>query len=266
MSATEVGLDVRAGPRISLTGAWRYWHRNLVVLRKTWMGMMTWFIEPVIYLAGMGTGLAAYVQGFGTESYVNFIAPGLIAVSAMYGATFESTWSTYNKMVEQRTYDAASSTPLALEDVAIGEALWATTRSVMYGTAFVIVAAPFGVFQSWWAVLAIPALAPLGAVFALMGLTYTYSVRRIDYLAYYWTILLTPMFMFAGVFFPLDRLPGWLQTVAWFMPLHHGVDMMRALTLEGAPGRAAGSALWLIVVAALLVSIPPRLLRRRLAP
>jgi lipooligosaccharide transport system permease protein len=262
----SVAVQYPRAARISLAGASRYWYRNLIVLRKTWLGMMTWFVEPVIYLVGMGTGLASYVQDLNGSSYVNFIAPGLIAVSAMYGATFEATWGTYNKMSEQRTYDAASATPLTLEDVAIGEALWATTRSVMYGSAFVVVAAPFGVFGSWWALLAIPALAPVGAVFAIMGLIYTYSVRRIDFLAYYWTMFLTPMFMFAGVFFPLDRLPGWLQTLAWFMPLHHAADMMRALTLQGDPARAAGSALWLVVVSAMLIWIPPVLLRRRLAP
>lgn len=262
----SVAVEVPRGARISLVGAVRYWHRNMVVLRKTWLGMMTWFIEPVIYLVGMGTGLAAYVQGFGSGSYINFIAPGLIAVSAMYGATFETTWNAFVKMTEQRTYDAATATPVSLEDVAIGEAMWATTRSVMYGAAFVIVAAPFGVFQSWWAVLAIPALAPLGACFAVIGLMYTYWVKRIDFLAYYWTVFLTPMFMFGGVFFPLDELPGWLQTLAWFMPLRHGANLMRSLTLEGDPLSALGSALWLVVVTMALVWIPPRLLRKRLAP
>ena len=250
---------------ISPAGAARYWLRNSVVFRRTWLlAFVAWFIEPVIYLIAMGIGLGKYLETVGGLKYINFIAPGLLAVSAMYGATFETTWGAYFKMDELRVYDACVATPLTYEDVAVGEALWGTTRASAYGTAFAIVAVPFGVFRSWWGILTIPALFLIGANFALLGLTFTYLITRVDYLSYYWTLFMTPMFMFAGVFFPLNQLPGWLQTVAWFMPLHHGTEMMRALMTTGQPGKAAGSALWLVCASLIFLLIPPFILRRRL--
>jgi lipooligosaccharide transport system permease protein len=250
---------------ISPAGAWRYWLRNAVVFKRTWLlGLMAWFIEPVIYLVAMGFGLGKYLENVEGLKYINFIAPGLLAVSAMYGATFETTWNSYFKMEEARVYDACIATPLSVEDVALGETIWATTRAMAYGAAFAIVAIPFGVFRSWWGILTIPALGLVGLTFALLGLTFTYFITRIDYLSYYWTVFLTPMFMFAGVFFPLARLPLWLRDLAWFMPLHHGAELMRALMTNGRPGDAAGHALWLIVVSAVLLLVPAFVLRRRL--
>ena len=120
-------------------------------------------------------------------------------------------------------------------------------------------------FRSWWGLLAIPAIALVGIVFATLGLMYAYWIKHVDYLAYYWTLVITPMFMFAGVFFPLDRLPTWVRAVAWFMPLHHAAELMRSLMTRADPAGAAGSALWLGITALVLVWIPPFILRRRLA-
>lgn len=250
---------------ISPVGAWRYWHRNAVVFKRVWLlGLMAWFAEPVVYLLAMGTGLGAYLQSIEGVRYMDFIAPGLLAVSAMFGANFEATWNTFFKMDRSRIYDAAVATPVSIADVALGEVLWCTTRAAVYGAAFGAVAAAFGVFHSWWGLLALPAVALTGFNFSVLGLIFTYSAKRVDYIAYYWTLFLTPMFMFAGVFFPLERLPGWLQTLAWFMPLHHAADLMRALTLTGEPGRAAGAALWLVTVSLALLWVPPVVLRRRM--
>lgn len=258
MSAIALDLSPR--------GAIRYWHRNATVFRRIWLlGMFAWFAEPVIYLIAMGLGLGTYLERIQDILYIDFIAPGLLAVSTMFGATFSVTWDAHFKMERSRVYDAASATPLSVEDVALGEILWGATRATIYGSAFAIVATLFGVFQSWWGLLTIPAIALVGVVFAISGLTYTYSIRHVDYLAYYWTLFITPMFMFAGVFFPLDRLPDWVRAIAWFMPLHHAAELMRALMTRGDPSAAAGAAMWLAVVAALFIWVPPILLRRRLA-
>lgn len=253
------GLDV------SLTGATRYWHRNAVVFRRVWLfGMLGWFAEPVIYLVAMGLGLGTYLERVQGILYIEFIAPGLLAVSAMFGATFESTWNAYFKMERQGIYDAVSATPVSVEDIALGELLWSTTRATIYGGAFAIVAALFGVYRSWWGLLTLPAIALVGFIFSVTGLTYTYLIRRIDFLAYYWTMFLTPLFMFAGVFFPLDRLPDWVQAAAWFMPLYHGANLMRALMIEPDIAAAAGAALWLVVASAVMLPLPIWALRRRL--
>ena len=251
--------------QISVTHASRYWLRNWAIFKRTYrLSLLAWFIEPVIYLVAMGFGLGQYLQRVQGIEYVDFIAPGLVALAAMYGATFETTWNAYFKMERGRVYDACVSTPLGSEDVALGEALWGATRSVIYGLAFITIAVPFGVFHSWWG-LAVPlALALVGLMFAVLGLAFTYSISMVDYLSYYWTLFLTPMFMFSGIFFPLDRLPGWVQGLAWFMPLRHGVELMRALLVDGDPGAAAGAALWITVVTAGFLLLPLTLLRKRL--
>ncbi|TMK20521.1 MAG: ABC transporter permease, partial [Actinobacteria bacterium] len=149
-------------------------------------------------------------------------------------------------------------------DIALGEALWATTRAMIYGGAFIVIALPFGVFHSWLGVFTPPAMAIIGLMFAFFGLAFTYAIRVVDYLSYYWTLFLTPMFMFSGIFFPLDKLPGWVKTLSWFMPLRHAVDLMRALLLTGEAADAARAALWIVVVTLALFVVPLNLLRRRL--
>lgn len=255
----------RAPIDISLPSAWRYWHRNATVFRRTWLfGLMAWFAEPVIYLVAMGLGLGRYLSSIQGIKYVDYIAPGLLAVSTMFGATFSVTWDAWFKLERVGVYEAAVATPLSVEDVALGELLWGTTRATIYGSAFAVVATMFGVFHSWWGLLEFPAIALTGFVFSVTGLIFTYLIRRADYLAYYWTAFITPMFMFAGVFFPLDRLPNWVRTLAWFMPLHHAVDLTRALALGADPARALTSALWLVVCGLVLLPVPLLILRRRL--
>lgn len=250
---------------ISPRSAWSYWHRNARVFRRVWLlGMMAWFAEPVIYLLAMGLGLGEYLEQVQGVKYINFIAPGLLAVSTMFGATFSVTWDTFFKMERTGVYASATSTPLSAQDVALGEVLWGATRATIYGSAFTVIATIFGVFQSWWGLLAIPGVALIGLVFSITGVIYTYWIKHMDYLAYYWTLFITPMFMFAGVFFPLERLPDWVRSIAWFMPLYHGANLMRALMTEGDPAAALREALWLIVLAAALVWIPLVQLRRRM--
>jgi lipooligosaccharide transport system permease protein len=266
MSATtaDVRTFVRV-PRVSPSHAWRYWLRNATIFKHTYkLSLLAWFFEPFFYLIAMGFGLGKYLPQVQGIKYIDFIGPGLVALTAMYGATFEVTWNAFFKMDRGRIYEAAVSTPLALEDIALGEALWATTRAMIYGGAFIIVAIPFGVIHSWWTLLAPLALALIGTLFSFVGLSFTYYIRKIDFLSYYWTLFLTPMFMFSGIFFPLDRLPGWVQTLSWFMPLRHAVELMRALLLDGDPAAAARAALWLAVVTIAIFPVPLKLLRRRL--
>jgi len=266
MSATAIDVrPVLLAPRVSLAHAWRYWLRNAVIFKHTYqLSLLGWFLEPVIYLVAMGLGLGKYLREVNGIPYMDFIAPGLVALSVMYGATFETTWNAFFKMERGRIYDAAIATPVELEDVALGEALWGATRASIYGAAFVVIALPFGVFHSWLGVLTPVALPLTGLMFSFMGLSFAYTIKQIDYLSYYWTLFLTPMFMFSGIFFPLDKLPGWVQTLAWFMPLRHCVELMRALLLQGDAVAAARAALWVAVVTLVLFPVPLNLLRRRL--
>jgi lipooligosaccharide transport system permease protein len=252
-------------PDVRLRAAWRIWQRNAAIYRRTYtLNIVPNFFEPILYLLAMGLGLGVYVREIGGVPYLHFIAPGLVAVSAMNGASFEVTYNCYVKLQFARVYDAVLATPLSAEDIGLGELLWATTRALVYGAVFLAIAAGFGVVHSGLVVLAPLAIALIGAMFAVMGLVFTAVTPRIDYYIYYWTLFLTPMFLFSGVFFPLDRLPGWLQVVAWFMPLQQAVNLVRALMLTGRPDEALAAGAWIVVVTGVLLPLPLNLLHRRL--
>jgi lipooligosaccharide transport system permease protein len=247
----------------SPVGALRFWQRNLLIFRKVFpFTVPENFLEPVLYLLALGLGLGAYLREIQGMPYVAFVATGLAASAAMFGATFECTYNAYVQFYYDRSYDAIVTTPLSAEDVAVGEVLWGATRSALFGSAFLLVAALFGVVRSPWA-LALPAVFFVGGlVFSATALAFTAVTPSIDLFTYYFSLWVTPMFMFSGIFFPLDALPGWVQTAAWFTPLYHLVRATRAFAL-GAPA-AAGDLLWLAVVAVVLLPLPAVLLRRRL--
>lgn len=252
-------------PDVSLRGAWALWSRNAAIYRRTYkLNILPNFFEPLFYLVGMGIGLGAYLSSVKGTRYIDFIAPGLVATAALFGASFEVTFNCFVKMEYGKTYDACMATPLTIEDVGLGELLWATTRSLIYGSGFMLVASPFGVFHSWWGILAPFGVALIGMMFAVIGLSYCAVVPIIDYFSYWWTIFMTPMFLFAGTFFPLERLPGWVRAVSWLNPLRHGVDLMRALLLDGNPAAALRAATWIAVVTTTLFVLPLNLLHRRM--
>lgn len=257
--------DVVRAPRVRIRSAWRLWQRNATIYRRVYkFNLLPNFFEPFFYLLAMGLGLGAYLTHVHGIRYIDYIARGLVATAAMYGASFEVTYNCFVKLHFGKIYDAIVATPLSPEDVALGELLWGTTRSLLYGMIFAGVAASFGVVHSWMVVFTPAAVALIGMMFAVLGLAYTTMVPLIDYFSYYWTMFMTPMFLFSGIFFPLTRLPGWVRALAWFVPLHQAVDLMRALILAGDARAAAGAAAWIAVVTLLLFFLPLNLLRRRL--
>jgi len=252
-------------PDVRLRAAWRLWQRSATIYKRTYkFNILPNFFEPFFYLLAMGLGLGAYLTRLQGVDYIDFIAPGLAASAAMFGATFEVTYNAFVKLTYGKVYDAIVTTPLTPEDIALGELLWATTRATLYGVLFIIVAAGFGVVHTPLVALAPLGIALIGMHFAVLGLTYTMLIPIIDFFSYFWTMVMTPMFLFSGIFFPLDRLPEWAQTVAWFVPLHQAVNMMRALVLTGDAAAAAAGAAWLIVTTAILFVVPLNLLRRKL--
>jgi lipooligosaccharide transport system permease protein len=257
--------DVFRMPDVRLSAAWHVWERDAAIYRRTYkLNVLPNFFEPFLYLLAMGLGLGAYLATIKGVPYLDFIAPGLVATSAMFGTSFEVTFNCFVKMQFGKVYDGIMASPLSVEDIGLGEMLWGTTRSLIYGTVFLTIASMFGVVHSWWAVLTPVAVVLTGLMFSGIGLTYTAVIPQIDLYSYYWTMFMTPMFLFSGIFFPLDRLPGWVQDVAWFVPLHQAVNMMRALILDGNPAAAARAGLWIAVVTAIFLVIPLNLLRRRL--
>lgn len=242
------------------------WLRNLRVWRRYWFSnLLSSFLEPVLYLIGMGFGLGRYVSGVDGLPYPNYIAPGLIASSAMFAATFECTFGTYVRMVYQKTFDAIIATPVSLDEVSAGELLTGATKSAMYGTVILLVIAGAGLVPAPGPRLLLvpPAAFLTGLVFASLAMTVAALVPQIEMLDYYFTLFVTPAFMFSGIFFPLVDLPAWAQRVAAFTPLMHAVRLVRGLVL-GRTEHLAADALWLLVAALVLLPVPVLLMRRRL--
>ncbi|HEX6262380.1 MAG TPA: ABC transporter permease [Actinomycetota bacterium] len=265
MSAAAPSGSLLRPPDVRLRSAFRLWQRNATIYRRTYkMNLLPNFFEPFLYLLAMGLGLGAYLSQVEGIRYIDFIAPGLVATAAMFGTSYDVTFNAFVKLRFGKVYDAVMSTPLTPEDIALGELLWGTTRAFIYGVVFLIIASFFGVVHSWLALLAPLAIALIGMMFSVIGLAFTAVVPLIDYFTYYWTLFITPMFLFSGIFFPLDRLPDWVQSVAWFIPLHQAVNLMRALMLHGDLGAAAAAAAWIVVLTAALGVLPLNLLRRRM--
>ncbi|HEX8068244.1 MAG TPA: ABC transporter permease [Thermoleophilaceae bacterium] len=249
----------------SLRGALSVWRRDLRVFLKIWKGaLLPQFFDPLFYLVAMGFGLGTYLARVKGIEYRQFIAPGLVASAVMWAASFESTWNAFFKMEETRLYDAILSTPVDVQDVVLGEVTWCATRAVVYGSSFLVVVTAFGLVDSPWA-LAVPVFLVVGgACFGTMGIAFTSMIPRIEFNSYYFTLFITPLFLFSGIFYPLDDLPGWTHVVAWFTPLYHLVEVTRSLTLDPDLLRVLGNGLWLAAVTLALFAVPVRYMRRRL--
>ena len=244
----------------------RVWQRNLTVFRKFSLPSLVGpsIGEPLLYLLGLGFGLGTVVGAVGGMRYVEFVAPGMVMSSAMFAAAYECTYGAYVRMAHQRTYEAILTTPLSLEDVVAGEVLWGASKGMFNGSVMLTAVTLFGLSRSPWA-LGIPVIIALVALlFAGLSLVVAALARSFEFFNYYLTLVVTPMFLFCGVFYPLDSLPPWARTVAWYLPLTHAVAAARAL-MQGQPG--------LHVLVPLLGLLPPilvayllaaRLIRRRL--
>lgn len=207
--------------------------RNLWVYRDRWYyGLLPNFFEPVFYLLGMGVGLGFYVStggAFGGD-YVAYIAPGLVAAAAMNGASFETTYNVFVKLHFGKLYDATVATPVGMADVTVGEAAWAVIRALIYGGVFLLVTLFFGVEADWRLLPALAAIALVGYAFAGLGLAFTSVVPTIDLFSYYFTLFLTPSFLFSDIFFPVaERFPPALAAVAEGTPLYRAVQLVRGV-------------------------------------
>ncbi|CAN5573783.1 MAG: ABC transporter permease [Actinomycetota bacterium] len=245
-------------------GAFRVWQRDLTIFRKFWKpALFPNFIEPFFYLAALGLGLGAFIGDINGQDYILFIAPGLLASNAMFAASFEATFNTFVKLKIDRVYDAIVSTPVNAEDIVAGEYLWAGTRSVLYGTSFLIVLTALGLISSWWALLLPPFIFLMGLMFSVMGMLFTSLIQSIDFYAYYFTLIVTPMFLFSGIFFPIEDFPAPVPQLAWFTPLYHAVNVCRELATGPSPAVLI-DVLWVVVFTFGLALVPVQIMRKRL--
>ena len=241
------------------------WRRNLLVWRKLAIpSMLGNLADPLIYMLGLGFGLGAMLSDVGGMPYIAFLATGIVCSSTMMSASFEAMYSGFSRMHVQKTWEAIMNAPVALDDVVLGEVVWAASKSLLSGMAVLAVAWVLGVVQSATALWVIPVVFLTGLAFASLGLVMTALSPSYDFFMYYFTLVITPMMLVSGVFFPVAQLPGWLQAVTQFLPLTHAVELARPLMSGAAPAQIA---LHLAVLAAYAVtgfSIALVLTRRRL--
>lgn len=249
---------------INFKSAFRVWQRHVTVYKKLYKSSIVFnFVEPVLYLVALGFGLGAFVREINGVPYINFIAPGLIASSSMFATASECTYGTYVRMTYQKTFDAILATPVNLNDLVAGELIWGATKSVFYGSIIAIVIALFGLISSPAILFIVPLLFVSGLIFAETALIATAVVPGIDSFSYFFTLLLTPSFLFSGIFFPIETLPPVVVKIAFFTPLYHLVNICRAFS-SGTLNNVTVDIVWLTATAVLLAPYPFRLMKRRI--
>lgn len=208
----------------------RVLERNVMVYRRGWLVILSGFFEPVFYLLGIGFGLGKVVGDVDGISYAAFVAPALLATSAMNGAIYDATFNLFYKLKYARTYDAMLSTPMDVPDVAIGEITWALMRGLIYAIGFMVVMALLGLVSTPLALLAVPASVLIGFAAAGMGTAATTFVRTWQDFDLVFVITL-PLFLFSATFYPIETYPEVLRVIVQLTPLYQGVDLIRSLTV-----------------------------------
>ena len=218
---------------------------------STWMIVISGFVEPVLFLLSFGYGLKDLVGDITVAGqpvgYVAFIAPALLATSAMNGAIYDSTMNVFFKLKHDRLYHGMLATSLGPMDVALGEISWALLRGLSYSIGFMAIVAPLGLIPSMWGILAIPAAVLIAFGFASFGMAVTSYMKSYQQLEVV-NVVLLPMFLFSGSFYPLDVFPEWLQTIIRLFPLAHAIDLVRGLTLGNISWALAGHAMYFVVM------------------
>jgi len=215
--------------------AFAIWARNMLVLRKM-MGpsIVINLGEPLLYLVGLGFGLGLYIGGQMDMPYLTFLASGFLAASAMNTATFEALFGVFTRMVPQKSYDAMLASPIEITDILAGEVLYCATKSIIHGTGILVVASLLGAVAGWQALWVLPILFLVGLSFASLALIMTAFSSSYAYFSYYTTLVMMPLMMLSGVFFPISVLPEMLQNILYGLPLIHAVQLVRPL-MAGLP-------------------------------
>jgi lipooligosaccharide transport system permease protein len=241
--------------------------RNFTVYRRAWLIIASGFFEPVFYLLSIGVGLGALVGEVAddgrTLDYTSFVAPGLLAASAMNGVMTDVTSNIFWRLRYSKVYEAMLATPIGVADVALGEILVALMRGVLYAAGFLVVMLAMGLVHSWWALLALPAATLIAFAFAALGVAATTFMRHSEDSRLVQLALL-PLFLFSTTFYPLSEYSPELQIVVQVTPLYHGIELVRALTTGTVGIGLLGHVAYLAAMAAISLSVVTRRLERRL--
>lgn len=210
--------------------AFAIWARNMLVWRKMLGSSVVINLgEPLLYLVAFGYGLGMFIGGQMDMPYLTFLASGTLAAAAMNTAGFEALFGVFTRMVPQKSYDAMLASPLEISDILTGEVLWCATKAVIHGAGILLVAALLGAVSDWRALWVLPVLFLAGVTFACTALVVTARASSYASFSYYTTLVMTPLMLLSGVFYPISTLPPLLQQVVQWLPLVHAVDLVRPL-------------------------------------
>jgi lipooligosaccharide transport system permease protein len=240
------------------------WRRNFLVWRKLFIAsVLSNLADPLILLFGLGYGLGALLPSVQGMSYIAFFAAGTLCSATMFTASFESMFSGFSRMHGQKTWDAILYAPLVIDDVVAGEIMWAASKAWLSGATILAVAAVFGLAASPLVVFTLPVAFLVGLAFAAVGLVMTVLAKNWDFFSFYMTLIMTPMTMISGVFFPAEQLPRPVLAVAQALPLYHGVALVRPLVAGQWPAHIALHVVVLLGYAATGYAIAIFFARRR---
>jgi lipooligosaccharide transport system permease protein len=261
----------------ALATAWsRIWRarrlveRNILVYRHQWIIILSGVFEPIFYLIGIGLGLGAIVRevplGDGrTVAYAAFVAPALMATAAMNGAVFETIFNVFFKLNYAKTYDGVLATPMGITEIALGEMLWALTRALLYAIAMFVIMLAFGLVLSPWGILMVPAALLSAAAFAAAGLAGTSYLRTVNDFDVPMGLVVMPMFLFSGTFFPVEAL--FSGPALWLIqatPLYHAISLIRGLSTGLVGIGQVWDTIYLVVFFAVCIWIAMRQMERKL--
>jgi lipooligosaccharide transport system permease protein len=250
---------------LSIPRALAVFRRNFLVWRRLfWPALVMNLGEPALYLLGLGLGLGTFVGTLDGLSYLAFLASGLVASSAMNTATFEGMYSVYTRMVPQKTYEAMLATPLQIQDILLGEMLWCAAKSAFSAAGILLVAALLGVVHGFSALWALPAAFLTGLAFAGPAIVMSARASNYDFFNYYFVLVITPMLLVCGVFYPVDTLPEAMRALVDWLPLTHAVELIRPLIVGTEPARPLLNLAVLAAFAAASFALAVILARRRL--
>lgn len=215
---------------------WPIWRRNFLVWKKLAVpSILGNLADPMFYMLGLGFGIGSLLPRVEGVPYLQFLAAGTLCYSTMNSATFETLYSAFSRMHVQKTWQAIINAPVTVDDVVLAEWLWAASKSLLSGLAILLVMLVLGLLKDWTALWLVPLIMLAGLTFAAMGLVITAVSPSYDFFMYYFTLVISPMVLLSGVFYPVTQLPPWLQNVAAVLPLTQAIDLARPIVNGGWP-------------------------------
>jgi lipooligosaccharide transport system permease protein len=251
-------------PSLSLR-LYSVWYRHMrVYTRNLISNGLPPFLEPLIFLVGIGLGLGRYIQSMDSMPYLVFLATGLPVTSAMFTSAYECTFGTFVRLEFQKAYDGMIASPITIRDLFVGEMLWAGSKGIFFSACVVVVLSSFGTILLPAGLVALPVGFLTGAMFGAISLLVTSFVQNINHFNFYFTGLLSPMFFFAGTVFPIESLPRVLRPIAELLPLTHAVRLNRSLIVARLSPILLFDLAFIVLVTVVAGSYAIRRLRRRI--